>query len=35
MEPNETDLHHYLIVKGNDLIQNSRYKLTLDEQKII
>lgn len=35
MEPNETDLQHYLIVKGNDLIQNSRYKLTLDEQKII
>lgn len=35
MEPKEADLQHYLVVKGNDLIQNSRYTLTLCEQKII
>lgn len=29
------DLQHYLVVKGNDLIQNSRYSLTLLEQKVI
>ena len=34
-QTDHADLQHYLVVKGNDLIQNSRYSLTLLEQKVI